>query len=88
MLFVFAEKDSPRVFWMKDMTMAIDIIWIDDNKVIQIDEKISPEPGVVENKLKRYIPNQTVDFVLEVAAGFSERYDISVGTTLSLPPGL
>ena len=83
MLFVFEKKDSPRVFWMKGMSMPIDIIWIDDSKVIQIDENVPFEPS---EKLRP--SNQPVDYVLEVAAGFSERYTIAPGTMLILPPGL
>src|SRR3989344_4302445 len=33
MLFVFGGKDVKPAFWMKDMLMPIDIIWINDRKV-------------------------------------------------------
>jgi len=65
------------------MSVPIDIIWIDDSKVIQIDENVPFEPS---EKLRP--SNQPVDYVLEVAAGFSERYTIAPGTMLILPPGL
>lgn len=69
MLFVFTEDSRPR-FWMKDMRFAIDIVWINDGKISQIDKNIlPPEPGTAEQDLTLFLPNDPVDYVLEVAAG-------------------
>ena len=43
MLFVFPEPRQPS-FWMKGMKFAIDIIWIADGTVVQIDASVSPPP--------------------------------------------
>src|SRR3989344_8905757 len=45
LLFVFEEKDIMPAFWMKDMSFAIDIMWINDGVVIGISENALPEPG-------------------------------------------
>src|SRR3989344_5995676 len=37
MLFVFDSKDVTPSFWMKGMKIPLDIIWIDDGKIVKID---------------------------------------------------
>lgn len=84
MLFVFP-KGTRTAFWMKDMVIAIDIIWIQDNKIIQIDKNlVPPEPNTAESQLKLYTPNQPIDYVLEVNAGYSEKNNLKVGDELTL----
>ena len=79
MLFIFEENSRPN-FWMKDMRFAIDIIWINDGKVVQIDRAIPPpEPGTKDGDLELYRSNQPIDFVLEVPSGFSDKNQIEVG---------
>lgn len=69
MLFVFDKGSRPR-FWMKDMHFAIDIIWIAEGKISQISRNLlPPEPGTKDSELALFIPNDPVDYVLEVAAG-------------------
>jgi len=82
MLFVFDGNSRP-VFWMKDTKIALDIIWIEDDKIVSIDKNVQPEPNTPDNKLKRYYAPTNVDYVLEVNAGFSEENDIKVGQSLS-----
>ena len=85
MLFVFPQKTSNLVFWMKEMSFPIDIIWIDENKIVKIDKNVQPEPGVSDNNLKRYYPETEVNFVLEVSAGFSKNRGARVGDSFILP---
>jgi uncharacterized membrane protein (UPF0127 family) len=87
MLFVFDQKQVRPNFWMKDMKFSIDIIWISNDKVVQID-KAPAEPGVPDSGLKVYIPAQAVDYVLEVNSGFSTSNNITVGTTVQMLSGL
>lgn len=88
MLFVL-EEDSTPAFWMKDMKIPIDIIWIDDNKVTQITANISP-PGAStpDRDLKRYLPNDAVDYVLEVNAGFADKHNIGPGGDVIIPENI
>lgn len=78
MLFVF-NSAAPRSFWMKDMRMPIDIIWIKEGKVTGIVENIPVEHGVTDNHLRLYKSNGDADQVLEVRAGWAREYGISVG---------
>ena len=80
MLFVFSTKDVKPVFWMKDMIIPIDIIWINDDKIVQIDKNIkAPQPKTPDNKIERFTPQGVIDYVLEVNAGFSDTNNIKVG---------
>ncbi|OGM71085.1 hypothetical protein A2897_02520 [Candidatus Woesebacteria bacterium RIFCSPLOWO2_01_FULL_44_24b] len=83
MLFDYGTK-RPAVFWMKGMRFPLDIIWIADGVVVQIDEKIPHEPGVAEQNLKMYPSNQEVDSVLEVNAGFTKKNNIKVGDLITI----
>jgi uncharacterized membrane protein (UPF0127 family) len=85
MLFVFAQKDIQPPFWMKKMKFAIDIIWIDDNKIVQINENVpAPEPDTPNSELKFYSPNQPIDYVLEVNTGFVDENKIKIGDNVNL----
>lgn len=85
MLFVFVAKDQKRIFWMKDMIIPIDIIWIKDGKVVQIDKNIpAPASNTPDNQLKLYPSNQAIDYVLEVNAGFSDKNNIKIDTPVDL----
>ncbi len=84
MLFVFPPNSRPH-FWMKNMVFPIDIIWIDDGKVVQIDENaMPPEPDSQESDLKIFTPTNEVDYVLEVNAGFSQLHDIKIGDDITI----
>jgi hypothetical protein len=80
MIFVF--NNEKPVFWMKDTKIAIDIIWINDNKVVGIEKNVQPEQGKKDIELKRYPAPTAIDYVLEVNAGFSDRNNIKVGTSV------
>jgi hypothetical protein len=80
MLFVFDMKDTYG-FWMKDMHVPIDILWLaDDGRIIKIDDSVQPSsyPSVF------YAP-APVTYVLETRAGESRRKGWKVGTVLDLP---
>jgi uncharacterized protein len=75
MLFPYdhAEKFS---FWMKGMSFPIDIIWIRDQKIVDISKNV---PVATSSVLPIYSPREPVNQVLEVAAGTSERNGIQIG---------
>ena len=74
MLFVF-EKADFHAFWMKNMNIALDFIWLDqDKRVLWIDENILP---CVE-KCPSLVPTKKIKYVLEVNAGWTKRHNIKV----------
>lgn len=81
MLFVFEEKGTYD-FWMKKMNFPIDIIFIDDNKVVDIKKNAQPV-SEDETNPPIYSPNSPVNYVLEVKAGVADTYKITEGTTIT-----
>ncbi|MEK7105522.1 MAG: DUF192 domain-containing protein [Patescibacteria group bacterium] len=77
MLFVFDDLIA-RTFWMKDMTFAIDIIWIYDGRVVGIEKSMQP-PAASDGTIYVASSPEPVDHVLEVAAGWSDRHGVQVG---------
>ena len=75
MLFVFKEEGY-YPFWMKDMKFPMDIIWIDENKVIDITHDAEPEGSAPE---KIYRPAKPARYVLEVNAGFALENNVRIG---------
>ena len=85
MLFVFDNKNETPIFWMKNMFISIDIIWINDGKIVQVDKNIkTPEKDISDEKLTRYSPQSPVSHVLEVNSGFSDKYEFKVGNSVDL----
>lgn len=88
MLFVM-KKDSVPSFWMKDMKFPIDIIWINDNEVVDVAESIPPaEVGAVSNDIPRYKSQKPIDYVLEVNSGFIKDNGIKIGDKVEFPDGI
>lgn len=77
MLFVYDHKEV-FPFWMKNMHFPIDIIWIDDRTIVDITKNI-PISGKPLSELPIYHPTAPADKVLEINAGLTDRYGISVG---------
>lgn len=75
MLFVFAKPDYYR-FWMPDMNFPIDIIWIKDDRIVEISPNVSNKFDPKNPKF--YTPPQPADRVLEVNAGFAKNKNIKV----------
>lgn len=77
MLFIFSNKEI-QGFWMKDMLFAIDIIWMDGERIVGFQQDAQPE-----NPAKTiYYSPEPVDHVLEVQAGFVAQNDVHVGDLL------
>jgi uncharacterized protein len=75
MLFVF-DKPGNYQFWMKEMQLPLDIIWILDDTVVDI-WPLAPVP--TDSNIPRYTPLAPANFVLELNAGFSEVNDLRIG---------
>lgn len=83
----FPYNNEPNVaYWMKDMLIAIDIIWIADNKIIGISQNLQPPPpNTPDNNLTRYpAPTNQLDAVLEIAANRSAELNLKVGDEVTL----
>lgn len=84
MLFVFTKPDR-YTFWMKGLRFPLDMIWIKDNTVVDIIKNAQiPDVNLSDEQLPRYMPNQVVDSVLEVNAGFVDKNNIKVGDKIEV----
>ncbi|MBI2609866.1 DUF192 domain-containing protein [Candidatus Giovannonibacteria bacterium] len=80
MLFIFPKLDVYR-FWMPDMHFPIDIIWIENGKIIGAEKNVSPEFD--PSRPRFYTSPAPVQYVLEVNAGFVEKNGIKTGNSIS-----
>lgn len=80
MYWQFQEPSRPN-FWMKDMLIPLDFVWIRDGVVTEITANV---PAPVNGNLPLYQPKEPVTNVLEVSAGFAQRYNIRVGTRVAV----
>lgn len=80
MLFIFDSAEK-RTFWMKDMLIPIDIIWLNNGVITAID-KNCPVPQ--NYKIPTFSPNIYSDKVLELNAGTADKYNFQVGDKLEL----
>jgi len=79
MLFVFDHKEQFH-FWMKDMLFPLDMIWIDDTKIVDISKNV-PMP-IQGQQLPLYTPKVVVNKVFEVNAGTADRLGFKEGDTV------
>src|SRR5438105_1482178 len=80
MLFVFSEPGQ-WVFWMKNTTIPLDIVWLDRHKkIVDLVENI---PGCRGDPCLQYQPAQQASYVLELAAGAVKREKLAKGMQLA-----
>lgn len=72
MLFVF-DRPGKYAFWMKRMRFGLDILWINEGRIVFIEKNIPPAFG------QTMTPPENADQVLELNAGTVERFGIKVG---------
>lgn len=80
MLFLF-EEPQEYTFWMKEMEFPIDIVWLRDGEVVDVNANVQVDTTL---PLAEYAPNEPVNQVLEVTAGFADRHGIRVGDRLDI----
>ena len=62
---LFPQEQAARyIFWMKDMKIPIDFIWMADNQVVHLNKSVQPPPP-----LALIVPDVGAAMVLELAAG-------------------
>ncbi len=82
MLFIYPDQ-APRSFWMKNVSFAIDILYLDtDWRLVHLHEAVppcrsDPCPGYPSHEAARY--------VLELPAGTASRLPLEPGTRLHPP---
>lgn len=83
MLFIFPQK-AAYAFWMKGMKFPIDIIYIDDTKVVDfIENAPAPLAGQDASSLSIYKPGASANYVLEVNAHEVSKNKIKKGDVVT-----
>jgi uncharacterized membrane protein (UPF0127 family) len=79
MLFLYPDK-ATRTFWMKGMVISIDIIWLDNNRIVHIEHRVPPPlPGAPQSTLPTYVAPSPANGVLEIAEGRAAQLGLRVG---------
>lgn len=81
MLFVFPSR-AQHTMVMRAMLFSIDIVWIDNNTIIDIAPNVASEPGRIEAELTPYFARLPSTHVLELPAGFANKNGIKVGDSV------
>lgn len=77
MLFIF-EDETTRSFWMKNTVLPLDMLFINaNNEIVTIHKSTTPYSE------ESYTSTKPAKFVLEVNAGFTDKYKIAVGDRIT-----
>lgn len=79
MLFVFPES-AVHSFWMKDTLIPLDIIWINEGKIVEM-ATLDPQ---TDETIPQYTPKNSAKYVLEINAGLISTYDFKVGDDVKI----
>ena len=86
MLFMFAKPDYHGL-WMKGMKFPVDVIWIKNSRVVDLEENILPSVVTqADNVLPVYKPDALASMALEVKAGFARRNSVKIGDEIKISP--
>ncbi|MCS6913308.1 MAG: DUF192 domain-containing protein [Myxococcales bacterium] len=78
MLFLFPRAEVRR-FWMKNTLIPLDILFLDEKlRVVSIEENTAPHDETGRG------PDEPVQYVLEVPAGYARRHGIGPGARAAL----
>ncbi len=82
MLFVFDDK-AYHYFWMKNMKFPIDIIFIEDDKIVSIVKNAPPAKPEEENP-PLYKSGGPINRVLEINSGLTDKYKFKAGDKVEI----
>ena len=85
MIFVFNESGIYSL-WMLNMQFPLDMIWFDDQgRVVHIEENVPPCKTALETATcTGKSPDGFAIYILEVTAGFVEKFNITEDSTLEI----
>jgi hypothetical protein len=84
MVFVF-EQPSNYVFWMHQMLFPLDFIWVCEDRVVDLKEKVPP-PKETAGLLQTFTAKKQIDKVIELYAGEIRNSGVKVGDLLYFKP--
>jgi uncharacterized protein len=82
MLFIF-KTPARYPFWMKDMKFPLDMLFINNNKIVTIFQNV-PVPQQGKTNLPIYAPTAPADQVLEINSGLVKQYSFKKGDAVKV----
>ena len=84
MVFPYARAER-HGFWMFDMHFDIDIVWIRDDRIVDVTPRARHDPP---GELPIHRPGEPANLVLEVPAGTAEKLGWKIGDPVTVEPPL
>jgi uncharacterized membrane protein (UPF0127 family) len=76
MLFVFPQEEVYN-FWMKNMRVSLDMIWVSSGKmIVDIKENVPP---CIQEPCEIIRPGAKALYVVEVVSGFAKKHKLKIG---------
>jgi uncharacterized membrane protein (UPF0127 family) len=82
MVFPYGRADR-HGFWMYEMHFDIDIVWIRDDRIVDVTSRARHDPP---GELPVYRPREPADLILEVPAGTAEGLSWKIGDRVTVEP--
>ncbi len=82
MIFPFSYPDY-YAFWMHGMKFPIDIIYINNDKIVDIFPNL-PYPKNINEQPVTVTPSEKANYVLEINAGLSQKYHFKKGDVVEI----
>jgi len=79
MVFLFKKPDY-KTFWMKNMKISLDIVFISNEKVVKMYKEV---PVCEKNPCPLYGSKYKIDSVIEFKKGFCEKYNVKIGDKIT-----
>jgi len=79
MLFIFPDSNI-HSFWMKDTLIPLDVIWINDGKIVEM----TTLDMQTEENIPQYTPQNKAQYVLELNAGAINENNFQVGDKVEI----
>lgn len=79
MLFVFPTFGKHGI-WMKDMNFPIDIVWLNNRKIVDIAPNVSPKLGTDFI----FYPREDANYVLELPVNFAKENNLKIGEGIGI----
>jgi uncharacterized membrane protein (UPF0127 family) len=83
MIFIFSNL-APRYFWMKNTLIPLDMLFLDQNGVINTIHTAVPEPNTSDLKLKIYSSLAPAKYVIEIPSGRAQELGLKIGSQINL----
>lgn len=83
MLFVYNPAQTISM-WMYGMLFNLDVIWIKGNEVVKINEDVPAPADPYNTDIPSYSSGQSVNYFLEVNAGFVQKHGIKIGDKITV----